>query len=93
MTIYAFTDANDGYYETPDLPEGVPLPAWTEGLTPTERVVPVIDPRVAIYEQIALLEASVTDRRIREAVLGIDNNWLAGVNDQIASLRAQLANL
>lgn len=41
--------------------------------------------------KIAELEATVTDRRIREAVLGIDNGWLAGVNDQIAALRKSLA--
>jgi len=40
--------------------------------------------------QIAKLEATITQRRQREAVLGIDNGWLADVNAQIAALRAQL---
>lgn len=40
--------------------------------------------------QIADLEATVTPRRIREAVLGIDGGWLADLNEQIAALRAQL---
>ena len=40
--------------------------------------------------QIAELEATITDRRIREAVLGIDNGWLKDINDQIVTLRATL---
>ena len=40
--------------------------------------------------QIQALEATVTDRRVREAVLGVDDNWLKNLNDQIAALRAQL---
>lgn len=44
----------------------------------------------AIKSQIAALEGTVTARRIREAVLGIDNGWIAGINQQIADLRAQL---
>lgn len=43
-----------------------------------------------ILSQIATLEASITPRRVREAVLGVDNGWLHGVNDQIAELRTQL---
>lgn len=44
----------------------------------------------AIQAQIAALEASVTPRRIREAVLGTDGGWIAGVDSQIKSLRAKL---
>lgn len=44
-----------------------------------------------IKSQIATLEASITNRRTREAILGTDNGWLAGVNQQIADLRKQLA--
>ena len=32
MTIHAFNDAGDGYYQV-DIPDGVPLPKWAEGLT------------------------------------------------------------
>jgi len=46
-------------------------------------VVPVVD-------QIKALEALVTDRRIREAILGTDNGWLSGVNAEIAALRKKL---
>jgi hypothetical protein len=40
--------------------------------------------------QIAKLEASITERRRREAILGIDGGWLANIDAQIATLRAQL---
>lgn len=43
-----------------------------------------------IKAQITTLESSITNRRTREAILGTDNGWLAGVNQQIADLRAQL---
>ena len=36
MTIKAFQDSGDGYYEV-DIPDGQPAPAWVtaKGLTPT----------------------------------------------------------
>lgn len=43
-----------------------------------------------VLSQILALEAQVTQRRIREAVLGTDNGWLAELDAQIAALRAQL---
>ena len=43
-----------------------------------------------IKAQIAALEASITNRRTREAILGADNGWLANVDQQIADLRVQL---
>lgn len=43
-----------------------------------------------IKRQITALESTATPRRVREAVLGIDNGWLKSLNDQIAALRAQL---
>ena len=33
MTIHAFTDTGDGYYQI-ELADGEPLPAWAQGLTP-----------------------------------------------------------
>lgn len=44
-----------------------------------------------IKQQIAELESQQTERRIREATLGIDNGWLKNLNDQIAALRSQLS--
>lgn len=55
----------------------------------------LIDPAPMTSAQVALariteLESSVSDRRIREAILGIDDGWLANIEAQIAVLRAQL---
>lgn len=40
--------------------------------------------------RIKWLEDSVTPRRIREAIIGEDNGWLADIESQITVLRAQL---
>ncbi len=46
---------------------------------------------VPILDRIKALEATVSQRRIREAVLSEDGAlWLAVVSSQIAALRAQL---
>jgi len=44
----------------------------------------------SVKQQIAALEATISERRKREAILGTDNGWLADVNAQIAALRTQL---
>jgi hypothetical protein len=41
-----------------------------------------------IAEQIAALESTATNRRIREAVRGSGRAWLDALDDQIAALRA-----
>ena len=46
-----------------------------------------------IHQQIIELESQQTHRRIREAALGIDDGWLAALNDQIVDLRTQLRML
>ena len=52
---------------------------------------PAVDPNLAIRKQIQILEQSVTQRRIREAIKNASGKqWLDGVDDQIAALRAQL---
>jgi hypothetical protein len=61
-----------------------------------EMVLAAHDPAAAdaadsVKQQIAALEAdSSKPRRQREAILGIDNGWLADVNAQIVALRAKL---
>ena len=50
---------------------------------------PPVPPR-DILAEIAALESQITSRRQREAILGTDNGWLANIDAQIASLRAQL---
>jgi hypothetical protein len=44
----------------------------------------------AILKQIAELEASVTSRRIREAVISGNNSFIVSVDSQIAVLRAKI---
>ena len=51
---------------------------------------PPLAPDELIKQQIAALEATISERRKREAILGTDNGWLAGIEAQIAALRAQL---
>jgi len=51
---------------------------------------PPITGNALILSQIATLEATISERRKREAILGIDSGWLADVNAQIAVLRAQM---
>jgi hypothetical protein len=51
---------------------------------------PPITGNALLLSQITTLEATITPRRQREAILGIDNGWLADVNAQIATLRAKL---
>jgi len=48
------------------------------------------DEKAKIKADIAALEASVTPRRQREAILAIDTTWLADVEIQIGQLRQQL---
>lgn len=39
--------------------------------------------------RIKILEAQITQRRMREAVLVMDSGWLDNINSQIATLRSQ----
>lgn len=50
----------------------------------------VEDEKAKIKADIAALEATITPRRTREAILGTDNGWLADQEAAIAALRAQL---
>ena len=49
--------------------------------------------KAKIKADIAALEASVTPRRQREAILSIDTTWLADIEIQIGQLRQQLTEL
>jgi hypothetical protein len=50
-------------------------------------------PKILIKAKIAALEAAITPRRQREAILAIDTTWLADVELQIGQLRQQLMEL
>ena len=43
-----------------------------------------------IKADIAEFEATITPRRVREAILGMDNGWLTDMDSMIQALRAQL---
>ena len=47
-------------------------------------------PKLLIKSKIATLEAEITPRRTREAILAIDNGWLSEQEAAIALLRTQL---
>lgn len=51
----------------------------------------VEDEKAKIKADIAALEATITPRRTREAILAIDTSWLADIELQIGQLRTQLA--
>ncbi|MDB4312229.1 hypothetical protein N9937_02240, partial [bacterium] len=53
-------------------------------------IEPYVAPVPSTTELIADLEAQVTPRRMREAVLGTDAGWLATKEAEIAALRAML---
>lgn len=44
----------------------------------------------AIKNQIQALEAKVTARRVREAILRVDGGWLIAIDTKIQNLRNQL---
>lgn len=77
------------FHATPD--GDIPFTAAEEDEADAREAAYLADaPRRAALEAIAILEASITPRRLREAVLGVDNGWLAGVENQIALERAKL---
>src|SRR4030042_1876526 len=49
-------------------------------------------PQKTIEEQIADLEASITNRRIREAIRGSGKQWLDNIDDQIAEPEPRIAS-
>ena len=80
MTIHAFKDANDGYYQV-DVADGEPLPDWTNALTECDVIEP---PAIAtsITTQEELAAAVRADRNSRLA----SSDWtqLRDVPDSIA---------
>lgn len=50
----------------------------------------VEDEKAKIKADIAALEATITPRKTREAILGTDNGWLTDIELQIQELRGQL---
>lgn len=71
----------------------------TKTVTSTQQVVPLTADQlkairvVKVKAEIEVIEASITPRRTREAVLGTDGGWLAARDAEIAALRAEMAGL
>ena len=95
MTIW-YNSVDNTLHDDQDDPLTWSLPVWPQGMSIASQsqiqaiLNPVKSPKEIAIQKIASLEATITDRRIREAVLGIDNGWLKSVNDEITTLRAQL---
>lgn len=70
------------------LPPTTIFDTWKDGAWVTNTVAAK---DASLLTQISDLEHQVTPRRIREAILGIDNGWLAQIEDQIEDLRVQLS--
>lgn len=75
MTIHAFKDDKDGYYEV-DLPDGAEMPEWTNSLVPCDRVIPVItvptDAEVRADRDFRINEVAWRyERNAREVRLGL----------------------
>lgn len=75
----------EGCTEVPSLPEDSRQRWSGEDWLP-------LAPNYTLIEQIEALEAMITPRRLREAVLGTEEqpNWLAEQEEAIAVLRGQL---
>jgi hypothetical protein len=73
---------------------GLGVGAEIEGVNPPSQAqidaAEAAAPDPAVVNQIAALEASITPRRIREAVLGTDGGWLANQEALIAAERSKL---
>lgn len=63
----------------------VPITDAEAGVIIAQQITPI-----TLEQQISQLEATVTPRRLREAVLGIDRGWLVVINAQIEALHLQV---
>lgn len=92
------------YYKTPDgalhflsaddiAKAGVallPIDAMAISDTEAATLVPKPDPRGPILARIAETEATITPRRLREAMLSGDHSFIEAVDAKIAALRKDL---
>lgn len=71
--------------------ETVPLTAEEQAQRDAEEAVYIANaPRRAALAEISRLEGEVTQRRLREAALGIDSGWLANQENLISIERAKI---
>ena len=79
-----------------DYTDSAPIVTWLNGNIPTDaaiaEAVTEYEVQVAIVDEINRLEAEITPRRLRDAVLGQENpvNWLASQESLINTERSKL---
>ena len=68
------------------------LPDGTVQITDAEaqEIIAANTPAPMVKDQIAAIESTITQRRLREAALGIDGGWLAAKEAEIAALRSHM---
>jgi hypothetical protein len=74
------------YYEGDPIPDGMTQITDDEA----EELRPKPSHAEVVRGQILALESTVTQRRVREALLSGDHSFIEGVDEQIAALRATL---
>lgn len=81
----------EDYYAVMNRPSGSTFDFDEDGnLTITPAAPATVNPNADVMQQILEIEATVTQRRLREAMLGIDDGWLKAADDRITELRKQL---
>lgn len=91
MTTYKYTSPDNTVVHVID-DDGVSRSSCLASALPVDAVIEPADapPPPTIRDQIRALEDTITNRRVREAILKTDGGWLEDVEAQIALLRAQL---
>lgn len=84
-------EISDEQYETllQGQSDGKVIAVGTDGFPTLQDTLPLVGNDL-LKSQIASLEAEITDRRLREAVLGIDGDWLKDQDAKISKLRSML---
>ena len=86
-------DSNNEIHDDSD-GAALSLPIWPQGMVQITQAEadallapPPLSAKQSALNQIAVLESSITQRRLREAAIGQDGGWLSNVDSQIAALR------
>lgn len=88
-----YKDAQGGLHALDDAKFSYLLPAGVSEISEQDHLeLSKPSARDLVMQQIHALESTVTQRRLREAALGEDDGWLAGVDEKISDLRKKLAS-
>lgn len=88
MTIHAFKDAGDGYYQV-DVPDGQPMPAWTAALTPCAVQAPPAVPTAVLLQQYNTAIQNVLDAYAQSLQFDNMNTMVTYVGDPNPTFSAQ----